>query len=154
MSEDVIADLSAALMRLKQNAAINVKGKFKINLSTVCKEAGRHRSAIKKHPKFDRLREEIRAATEVQERERDELKKVRAQFSERLESLKADNANLEQWLEDAGQTIFRLHFQLKTLEDDREYILARVADARKTSRATNKVFEMMNFDELIARGGA
>ena len=151
MSQDTLVDLSTALERLKRDAPIIIKGRYRINLSTVCKEAGRHRSAIKKHRKFDQLRADIQAAAEAQDRERDELKEVRVHYSQRIEDLKATNAELEQSLDDAAQTIFRLYLQLKTLEDDQEYILEKVADARKTSRATDKVFLLMNFDQLVGR---
>jgi chromosome segregation ATPase len=149
-SDDTLADLSAALERLKTGMPLIVTGKYSINQSTVCREAGRHRSIIKKNARFAKLREDIRAASSARGVGKVERTDQHQLLARQLEKLREEKDGLERSLDDAGEMILRLYLQLQTLEDERRYILERVAHARKTSKAVERVFTLISFDELTA----
>lgn len=149
--DGVVADLAAALDRLKRQEPNIVKGSYKINQSTVCKEAGRHRSSIKKEPRFAQLRDDIVAAANSLRRENKSRAIKEEELAQRIERLNQDKNDLEESLEDAGEMILRLYCQLQALEDDRRYILERVSHARKTSKSVDRVFTLMDFDDLVRR---
>lgn len=150
-SKDVLIDLAAALDRLRLECPIVMRSPYRINQSTVCKEAGRVRSTIKNTRRFAELKHDIKVASHEHSGKLEKRNRPAQNLVVQLDRLREQNEALKKSLDDAAQTIYRLYLQLRTMEDDRQYILDRVADARKVSASVDKQFRMLHFDELIQK---
>lgn len=142
-------DFTKALDRLITGATLIVRAPYRITQAAVCTEAGRHRSSIKRTEKYAQLRKDIAAAARNHDCESNRKKKSNLLLREKVKRLRAEKQDLERALDEAAVTIYRLHHQLQVHETDRDYLLGRVSDARKTSTAVNRVFTLMNFDDFF-----
>jgi hypothetical protein len=154
VSAGLLADLYAALNRLVLGSPVIVKPRYKINMKTVCDEAGRDRSSIKTHKGFEDIREAIckakKATQSPHHSSKADLDTIR-QLEERNRSLRRELSLQDEKLTEASETIYRLYLQLHRMEEDREYLLAKVQSARITSQAVEKAFRVIGFDRFIAQ---
>ncbi len=148
-SGNAMTDLTNALDRLIAGTTLIVRAPYRINQAAVCAEAGRHRSSIKRTEEFTQLRRDIAAAARIHDSKPGKRKKDTLRLLKKVERLGAEKRHLEKALDEAAVTIYRLHYQLQAHEADRDYLLGRVSDARKTSKAVDRVFTLMNFDDFL-----
>ena len=108
-SERLLEGLYAALHRLQSERPTRVAVPYRINMKTVCTEAGRHRSSIRSTPQFEQLRRAIAGATAPSADVVDRLRRETAQLKLKLQRCQSELAEKKEMLAQAGETILRLH---------------------------------------------
>ncbi len=150
--EILISELFDALQRLASENTRIVKAPYTICQSTVCKEAGRHRSSIKNTPVFRDIRAAIACyvalIAENHQKPKADSDQV-AQLRKKNERLKTELSSSEETLDAAVQMIFDLNRALIRVEDDYRSMITHMAAVRATNDLVDRALRMSGFDRLF-----